>query len=83
MQRGANYFFGFLITFVALLLIFVGCGVGSRRRTAARRRAMMLNGMDGWGDGTGAGITQTEPSFWEPKFADGGDRWDAIMVSHA
>ncbi|KAL1739648.1 hypothetical protein HDZ31DRAFT_68725 [Schizophyllum fasciatum] len=32
MARGANYFFGFLITFVALLLIFVGCGVGTRHR---------------------------------------------------
>ncbi|KAF8888522.1 hypothetical protein BD779DRAFT_1800155 [Infundibulicybe gibba] len=40
-QRGANYFFGFLITFVALLLIFVGCGVSSRRRFAARRRAVL------------------------------------------
>ena len=27
----ANYFFGFIITFVILLLIFVGCGVGRRR----------------------------------------------------
>ncbi|KAH7886890.1 hypothetical protein F5I97DRAFT_1070936 [Phlebopus sp. FC_14] len=31
----ANYFFGFIITFVALLLLFVGCGVGSRRHRFA------------------------------------------------
>ncbi|KAF9225887.1 hypothetical protein BS17DRAFT_815566 [Gyrodon lividus] len=30
----ANYFFGFIVTFVVLLLLFVGCGVGSRRRFA-------------------------------------------------
>lgn len=35
--RGVNYFFGFLITFITLLLLFVVCGVGSRRRAAARR----------------------------------------------
>lgn len=28
----ANYFFGFVITFVVLLLLFVGCGIGSWRR---------------------------------------------------
>jgi len=38
-QRGANYFFGFLITFIVLLLVFVGFGVGSRRRFIARVRA--------------------------------------------
>ena len=28
----ANYFFGFVITFVVLVLLFVGCGIGSWRR---------------------------------------------------
>ena len=28
----ANYFFGFVITFVVLLLLFVACGIGSWRR---------------------------------------------------
>jgi len=28
----ANYFFGFVITFIVLLLLFVGCGIGSWRR---------------------------------------------------
>ncbi|KAF8547032.1 hypothetical protein OG21DRAFT_1517682 [Imleria badia] len=28
----ANYFFGFVITFVVLLLLFIGCGIGSWRR---------------------------------------------------
>lgn len=54
MQEGANYFFGFLITFVALLLIFLGCGVGSRQRAAARRRAMLMSGLDAWATEDGA-----------------------------
>ncbi len=35
--KGANYFFGFLITFIALLFIFIGCGVTTRRRLQRRR----------------------------------------------
>ncbi|KAF8182069.1 hypothetical protein BJ912DRAFT_978975 [Pholiota molesta] len=47
--HGANYFFGFLITFVVLLLIFVGCGIGSRRRFLARRQDGLFSGLDAWG----------------------------------
>ena len=32
-QNGSNYFFGFIATFIVLLLIFVSCGIGSRRRS--------------------------------------------------
>ncbi|PPQ84135.1 hypothetical protein CVT25_003346 [Psilocybe cyanescens] len=55
-QRGANYFFGFLITFVVLLLVFVACGIGSRRRLlAGRQRAGGVFGLDGVGGGGGRG----------------------------
>lgn len=33
---GANYFFGFIITFVVLLLVFVSCGFSTRHRTRLR-----------------------------------------------
>jgi len=81
MQRGANYFFGFLITFVALLLIFVGCGIGSRRRLS-RRRALMLGDFDTWGDGQRRdAVPQVEPKYWEPTFVKGGegDKWQDIV----
>ncbi|KAF9476943.1 hypothetical protein BDN70DRAFT_881721 [Pholiota conissans] len=61
--RGANYFFGFLITFVVLLLIFVGCGIGSRRRFLARRRDGLFDGLDPWGQPRGE--EQKEPVFYE------------------
>lgn len=58
MARGANYFFGFLITFVALLLIFVGCGVGTRRRARNRGAAFML-------DWSVPNVAPLEPRFYE------------------
>lgn len=80
MQRGANYFFGFLITFVILLLIFIGCGIGSRRRFA-RRRALFLATLDPqWG--TPKEILPPRPSFFEMPFviSDDKSRWDNLNV---
>ncbi|KAF9010103.1 hypothetical protein BDQ17DRAFT_1347553 [Cyathus striatus] len=82
MARGANYFFGFLITFVVLLLIFVACGIGSRRRFIARRRAMLLGDFDPWGveDGTQPRhIQHVPPKFFEPAIIKGGVAWDSVM----
>ncbi|KAF7426235.1 hypothetical protein PC9H_008602 [Pleurotus ostreatus] len=73
MQKGANYFFGFLIAFIALLLVFVGCGVGTRRRFMMRRGVM--------GDWAGPAspynesAPQKEPLFVESWLEKGGDRW--------
>lgn len=65
-QRGANYFFGFLITFVVLLLIFVGCGIGSRRRFLARRNAALFAGLDPWGAALRGGASpQAKPRLYE------------------
>ena len=64
-QRGANYFFGFLITFVVLLLIFVGCGIGSRRRFLARRNAALFAGLDPWGAALRDGRAAQAPRMYE------------------
>ncbi|KAF4564623.1 hypothetical protein EYR40_010790 [Pleurotus pulmonarius] len=76
MQKGANYFFGFLIAFIALLLVFVGCGVGTRRRFMMRRGVM--------GDWAGPAslysesAPQKEPMFVESWLEKGGDRWESM-----
>jgi len=71
-MTSANYFFGFIITFVVLLLLFVGCGVGSRRRFGFIGRAWdeRMQDMDeGAFEGRGAGSTGRKrlvrPIFWE------------------
>ncbi|KAJ7590696.1 hypothetical protein C8J56DRAFT_933619 [Mycena floridula] len=74
--RGASYFYGFLITFVGLLLIFLSCGLGSRRRL--RERSFI----EGW-PGADALLSnpKEEPKLWEPELdpcpSDG--LWDNIM----
>jgi hypothetical protein len=78
-RPGANYFFGFLVTFIVLLLIFIGCGFGTRRRMA-RRRAMFAGEAGPW-VGMGSNVAQKEPVFWEPHLVKGGDMWSSIMVS--
>jgi len=68
-QRGASYFFGFLITFVVLLLIFVGCGVVSRRRFSARQRARFEWNMEPWAERTGEGVGYVPPVLVEKYLA--------------
>lgn len=74
--RGANYFFGFLITFVGLLIIFIICGIGSRRRLARRRRlndALQPRFIKLEGE-------EKRPQFYEPPLVVGEDRWSNLMV---
>lgn len=74
--RGANYFFGFLITFVGLLIIFIICGIGSRRRLARRRGsndALEPLGRKPEGE-------ETRPEFYERPLVVGEDRWSSLMV---
>jgi len=68
-QRGASYFFGFLITFVVLLLIFVGCGVVSRRRFSARQRARFEWNMEPWAERTREGVGYVPPVLVEKYLA--------------
>ncbi|KAF5310735.1 hypothetical protein D9619_007897 [Psilocybe cf. subviscida] len=81
---GANYFFGFLITFVVLLLIFIGCGIGTRRRFVARRNAALLAGTayEPWGPLSKDGSQfQTQPELYEKLVADPvvKDHWRETM----
>lgn len=76
--RGANYFFGFLITFVGLLIIFIICGIGSRRRLARRRGLNeALEPLERFRKLEGG---ETRPEFYEPPLVVGGDRWSSLMV---
>src|ERR1700722_18170287 len=74
MSSGANYFFGFLITFVVLLLIFVACGIGSRRFFYSRR-TLFVNDVTDWATQT------TQPTFWEAWLKEGGPNWNTMAVS--
>ncbi|KAK7462783.1 hypothetical protein VKT23_007367 [Stygiomarasmius scandens] len=74
--RGANYFFGFLVTFIALLLLFIGCGVGSRRRLN-RRRALF--GDLTWDSRSVLEEPPPEPQLLEPCLRKGGDIWSLMQ----
>jgi hypothetical protein len=73
---GTVDFFGFVVAFVALLLVFVVCGLASRRRFVARQRAILA---DPWA--FVAPVRQKEPKYWELSVAPGGSYWRATMVS--
>lgn len=79
MSHGANYFFGFLITFVVLLLIFVGCGIGSRRRFLARRQGMLMGTLEPWAPTTPGGEFR-RPILHEKPLVLGEDDWSSIQV---
>ncbi|KAF5369057.1 hypothetical protein D9758_002942 [Tetrapyrgos nigripes] len=79
-SRGANYFFGFLVTFIALLLLFIGCGVGSRRRLNRQRR-ILFGELEGWNSSFQTlAEPPPEPKLLEPLFEPclrktGGEIW--------
>ena len=76
--RGANYFFGFLITFVGLLIIFIICGIGSRRRLARRRG--LNDTLEPLGRFRKLEGGEERPQFYEPPLVVGEDRWSSLMV---
>ncbi|KAF8069124.1 hypothetical protein FPV67DRAFT_1669149 [Lyophyllum atratum] len=85
MTRGANYFFGFLITFVVLLLLFVACGLAARRRLLARRQVLLVGRRgDPWVFGyqgpPGEEGENVEP-VWVERWTEKGDGegWKGIM----
>lgn len=92
MNRGASYFFGFLITFIALLVLFIACGVGSRRRL---RRRGVAGGIGAnaffapWELGAGSREMLGErPRMWdvwvrEEKGSEKGETWGEIHVSYS
>ena len=81
MARGANYFFGFLITFIVLLVLFVACGVGSRRRFVARRDAAMMAQLEPWAPDEPGGLFK-EPTIHETWLVVEKEKgWGDIQVS--
>ena len=82
MSQGANYFFGFLITFIVLLLIFVACGVGTRRRRSwfARRRRPGGD-TEPWDPARDDPSLQPKPAFWEAWVVVGSPAWSTMTVS--
>jgi hypothetical protein len=78
-QRGSNYFFGFLITFIILFLIFVGCGIASRRRLLRARGDTLAT--DPWGVAWPV-VEQKRPTFYEYSLgaATKVDQWEHVMV---
>ncbi|KAF8633129.1 hypothetical protein AX17_004630 [Amanita inopinata Kibby_2008] len=93
-KRSASYFFGFLVAFVALLLFFVGCGLGARRRLLRRRGRLQVLFGGGFDDSVVGGLGGLsvdelsrrnaepgfkEPAFWDRGFKRGGDYWESML----
>ncbi|KAF8814662.1 hypothetical protein BYT27DRAFT_7249710 [Phlegmacium glaucopus] len=75
-QRGANYFFGFLIAFVGIIMILFVCGIGSRWRVASRRE-----GVTNFRPFRSISNDKSEgpPQFYECPFVIGEDKWSNLM----
>ncbi|KAJ7251475.1 hypothetical protein B0H12DRAFT_1324040 [Mycena haematopus] len=72
---GTNYFFGFLIAFIAFLFVFLSLGLLARRRRLRIMRDFLL-----YGDDDSPNITQTEPLMWQPMYTMAeGQLWSDIM----
>ena len=80
-QRGVNYFFGFLLTFVGLLIIFIACGVASRRRFARRRQAALDGAFEPLRrSSNGKSEGEVPPELHERPFVISDDKWSNLMV---
>lgn len=78
LASGTNYFFGFLIAFIAFLFVFLSLGLLARRRRIRLMQDFLLYGPD---DDHSPAISQTEPLMWEPVYADAKRPvWTDIMV---
>ncbi|KAJ6593948.1 hypothetical protein B0H19DRAFT_1092990 [Mycena capillaripes] len=78
LSPGTNYFFGFLIAFIAFLFVFLSLGLLARRRRMRLMRDFLLYGPD---DSGLPNISQTEPMMWQPSYTDAkGQLWSNIMV---
>ncbi|KAK7057127.1 hypothetical protein R3P38DRAFT_1161605 [Favolaschia claudopus] len=75
LASGTNYFFGFLVAFIAFLFVFLSLGVLARRRRLRLMRDFLL-----YADDDSPVITQTEPLMWQPSYSPPkGTRWNEIM----
>jgi hypothetical protein len=77
LASGTNYFFGFLIAFIAFLFVFLSLGLLARRRRMRLMHDFLLYGES---DHLPT-ISQTEPLMWQPTYIAGDGRlWSDIMV---
>ncbi|KAJ7650861.1 hypothetical protein FB45DRAFT_888980 [Roridomyces roridus] len=67
LSSGTNYFFGFLVAFIAFLFIFLALGFLARRRRLRLLHDFILYGPQ---DDDNSRIAQKEPMLYEPKFVD-------------
>jgi len=76
-SRSSSLLFGFLITFLALFVAFMACGLGSRRMMDLRRRRLGLRGaFDASTSNSGA---LSRPHIWDVWITDGRkDTWKEI-----
>ncbi|KAJ7680370.1 hypothetical protein DFH06DRAFT_1315154 [Mycena polygramma] len=75
--NGTNYFFGFLVAFIAFLFVFLSLGLLARRRRMRLMRDFMLYGPD---DSGLPNVTQREPTMWQPLYREAkGQLWSNIM----
>ncbi|KAJ7901881.1 hypothetical protein B0H14DRAFT_3422557 [Mycena olivaceomarginata] len=76
LASGTNYFFGFLIAFIAFLFVFLSLGLLARRRRMRLMHDFLLYGES---DHLPT-ISQTEPLMWQPTYIAGDGRlWSDIM----
>jgi len=70
-SRSSSLLFGFLITFLALFVAFMGCGLGSRRALDVRRRRIA-----GAADVVSARRKkQARPHLWDVWIGEGAHSW--------
>src|ERR1700761_2376631 len=77
LTSGTNYFFGFLIAFIAFLFVFLSLGLLARRRRMRLVHDYLLYGPDD----ADLKFPQTEPVMWQPPYAEAkGQLWNDMMV---
>jgi hypothetical protein len=74
-KHGANYFYGFLITFIILLGFFMTCGLGTRRRFQRRTIGIDLSAWEDQDD------VVKEPILWEPTYGARAHEWNWETLS--
>jgi len=76
LTSGTNYFFGFLIAFIAFLFVFLSLGLLARRRRMRLMHEYLLHGPDD----ADLKFPQTEPEMWQPPYAEAkGQMWNDMM----
>jgi len=79
-SRSSSLLFGFLLSFLALFVIFMACGFGSRRALSSRRRRLLADTLDESNDGL---KEVKRPLMWDVWIAEAdADRrvgWNGMM----